>query len=137
MTGLMSRNKGKRGEREVKVLFKTLFAEHDIRRNHQQAEQGGADLVDVPYFSVEVKLVQAVPWGKALDDWWDQCCAQATDEGKDPCLVFRQNRGQWFVMVWNYGAHFGEEYVLVRTIMLWRDFAAYIQEVYGDHLGSL
>ena len=103
MSGLHSRNKGKAGEREVRDLFRRIFEGHmddveDIRRNHQQAEIGGADLVGLPFFSVEIKRVKQIAWGKGLMDWWGQCVEQASNDKKAPLLLFRQDHGKWFVM---------------------------------------
>lgn len=105
MGGVMSRNKGKGGEREVRDLFRDALDGYMkdvevIRRNHQQAEIGGADLVGVPHFSVEIKRVRKLPGKAELIKWWYQACEQARINDKIPCLVYRQDRGQWNVMLW-------------------------------------
>jgi len=132
--GIHSKNKGKAGEREVRDLFRAAFTGvvddvEVIRRNHQQAEVSGvgvssSDLTGVPHFSVEVKRVKQISWGKQLDVWWDQCCQSAKEDKKWPCLVFRQDRGNWFVMVWSYSP---QVHTLVRTLMLWDDFEDFVK----------
>jgi len=126
--------KGKSGEREVRDLFRRAFINilddvSVIRRNHQQAEIGGADLVGVPYYSVEVKRVKQIPWGKGLDDWWKQTVEQAEaplGNPKVPCLVFRQDRGKWFVMVWAYLLNSAK--TSSRVILTWDEFERFVKE---------
>ncbi len=127
--GMHSKRKGKSGEREVRDLFRKAYYSilldvSGIRRNHQQAEIGGADLVGVPHYSVEVKRVKQISWGLQLDEWWTQTKVQASIEGKAPCLVFRQDRGGWFVMVWAYLA-LGKQ--STRVILLWDDFERFVK----------
>jgi len=125
-----SRNKGKAGELEVRDLFRAALAGRMpdvtvIRRNHQQAEIGGADLVGVPVFSVEVKRVRKVEWG-AVCKWWEQCFEQAYKEDKLPCLVFRQDFGKWQVMVEARPTAFSE-HPAAPMIMTWDNFKWYLQ----------
>ena len=131
-----SRDKGKAGELEVRDLFRTALKGRMpdvtiIRRNHQQAEIGGADLVGVPYFSVEVKRVKQIVWGASgLYDWWAQCIAQ-TEDGKHPCLVFRQDFSKWLVMIQAIPVPFYVESDVHETpmIMPWEGFAWYLNTV--------
>lgn len=98
------REKGKEGERELRILLEQglrgVLPDLKIQRNHQQAEVGGDDLVGVPYFSVEVKRRKKLPGAKELESWWAQACKQATAAGKEPCLIYREDFGQWKVMLW-------------------------------------
>lgn len=134
MGGLHSRNKGKGGEREVRDLFRKLLINEMedvtvIRRNHQQAEIGGADLVGVPWLSVEVKRVKKIVWGKGLLDWWEQCVEQALkEEQKRPCLVFRQDHGMWLVMYAAYPAAIRKWTQAMPMIFMWSEFAKYLLE---------
>lgn len=137
--GIHSRNKGKSGEREVRDLFRTAFKGYMpdtdvIRRNHQQAEIGGADLVNVPYLSVEVKRVKQIGWGKILKDWWEQTVEQSIGgENKSPCLVFRQDFGKWFVMFYA-SPMIASEYREFHTdfmypvIMVWKEFETFLHD---------
>jgi hypothetical protein len=130
--GMHSKRKGKSGEREVRDLFRKAFAgvveDTDvIRRNHQQAEIGGADLVGVPHFSVEVKRVKQIPWGVGLYGWWAQCVKQADEEDKYPCLVFRQDHGKWLVMIEAKPKVFEDlRWDYTPMIMPWEGFAWYL-----------
>jgi hypothetical protein len=132
MGGLHSRNKGKAGEREVRDLFRKVFRYvlrdvSVIRRNHQQAEIGGADLVGVPFMSVEVKRVKQITWGKGLMDWWEQCVVQADTDGLKPCLVFRQDHGKWLVMVGAYPEALDKWTPSYPMIMQWDQFEHWLQ----------
>jgi hypothetical protein len=127
MGGMMSKRKGKRGERQVRDLFRRalqgLLDDTDgVRRNHQQAEVGGADLVGVPVFSVEVKLVKKLPLyidTKRFQNWWNQACAAAVVANKAPCLVYRENNGAWHVAI--------EPIPDVIEIMTWEEFEPILQ----------
>ena len=127
--GKTSKDKGKAGEREVVKLFHSILRDtglwdtSTIGRNHQQAEKGGSDLVNVPYFSVEVKWHAQPPGPGMLNMWWYQAYDQALEEDKEPLLVYRCNRGRWFVMmiVCPYKGH---EYV--RGVIEWDVFASYL-----------
>lgn len=130
MGGKMSKNKGKDGERKVRDLFRDALDGYIpdtsvIRRNHQQAEIGGADLVGVPIFSVEVKRVKKIVWGKSLMDWWEQCVEQALEERKYPCLVFRQDFGSWLVMIQAYPAGPAQHVRTYPMLMMWDAFEFY------------
>lgn len=138
MGGLHSRNKGKKGERDVRDLFRAALAHcmddvEDIRRNHQQAEIGGADLVGLPYFSVEIKRMAKITWGKQLMDWWAQCQEQADTDGLHPCLVFRQDRGKWFVMIEAWAVAFEDE-IAAPMILSWENFAWYLSTLKEEDL---
>ncbi len=132
MGGKMSRDKGKGGELEVRDLFRTALQGlmpdvTVIRRNHQQAEIGGADLVGVPYLSVEVKRVKQIVWGKGLMDWWEQCTVQAEEDGKYPCLVFRQDHGKWLVMYYTYPTQKEAGAQAYPGIFLWNTFETFLK----------
>jgi len=130
-------NKGKDGEREVRLKFRELLKgmmnTELIQRNHQQAEVGGADLVGVPFLAVEIKRVKKINWAGGLDDWWQQAWTQADNIGKEPCLVFRENFGKWFVMIFAKPLITGEEAEGYPMIMRWDNFAAYYSEQVRQH----
>ncbi len=57
MGGTHSRNKGKRGEREiVNILKAELGDDLEIGRNHAQCDNGGCDIAGRLPFSIEVKF---------------------------------------------------------------------------------
>ena len=88
MSGLSSRNKGKRGERAVAELLRN-YCNLEVRRRVRQ-HSNDSDLEGIPGWSVEVKL-QAAP---RLELWWEQARAQARP-GTQPLLVYRLPRRQW------------------------------------------
>lgn len=82
MTRINARQKGARGELEVAAILQKVVTEvalicglaaPTIRRNVEQVQVGGEDLVGVPWWSFEVKRVERVD----LDKWWEQTCVQA------------------------------------------------------------
>lgn len=98
MGGSMSRNKGKRGEREVidalqpvvnQVYAAHGYAEVDIpvlKRNTLQSDGGGFDIVGLHWFAPEVKYHETFH----VEKWWAQCVAQA-GRGQVPVLLWRCN----------------------------------------------
>ena len=134
-------NKGKEGEREVRTMFKNAlhgYMDTDlIQRNHQQAERGGADLVGVPMLAVEIKRVKKINWAGGLDTWWAQACEQAEKVNREPCLVFRENFGKWFVMLYALPWVTGREMIAQPMIMRWEDFEQYMEEHLVEHFNHV
>lgn len=94
--GRRSRNKGKRGEREIASLFRA--AGWNARRSQQfcgSPDGGAADvLVDAPHwiFHIESKYVQATD----IYRWMRQAVADARG-GKIPVVCHRRNNESWHV----------------------------------------
>ena len=91
--GKMSRDKGKRGEREVASLFREYG--FDARRGVQY--HGGLDspdVVGVPGLHIEVKRVERL----ALYDALDQARRDA-GPGELPVVVHRRNDCRWVVVL--------------------------------------
>ena len=90
----MQRRKGAEGERELAGLLREHLGA-DVTRNLMQTRQGGADLLGLPGWAIEVKRA-ARP---RLNDWWLQTCQQACLAGQRPALFYRLDRQPWRVMV--------------------------------------
>ena len=97
--GKMSRNKGKRGEREAAkrviewlapVYLEAGVEAPRLERNLQQSRYGGYDLVGVDWLAVEVKRCERLQ----VKQWWRQTLAQCRD-GQEPLLLYRGNRQPW------------------------------------------
>ena len=72
--GSMSREKGKRGEREVAAIISDLLGVSASRRVRQH--EGDSDILGVPGWSIEVKRCeQAAP--ADIRRWWAQAVSQA------------------------------------------------------------
>jgi len=91
--GMKSRRKGANGEREFINLLKDYLGEITIARNLEQVRDGGADVVGLAEFSIEIKRA-AKP---LLNAWWMQAEAQA--EHKIPVLAYRLDRHPWRVRI--------------------------------------
>lgn len=86
--GLSQRTKGANAEREVAHIF--LSHGHEARRG--QVFNGEPDvIVDLP-IHVEVKRQEKL----SLPAWIRQSEA-AAKEGETPVVIFRQNRGKWYI----------------------------------------
>lgn len=101
MAGLMSRNKGKRGEREVirliqpvvNEVYQSLGLEPPVlERNLMQSHKGGFDLVGLDWLALEVKYQEQTQ----LTAWWEQCKRQAGKD-REPVLFHRKNNAKWRV----------------------------------------
>lgn len=100
--GAASRDKGKRGERELAELLRTLTG-HDVRRRVRQ-HGGDADLEGLPGWSIECKRYSsAAPADVAR--WWRQAAAQARTAGGWPLLAWRADRMPDWRFVWPAGLH--------------------------------
>lgn len=88
------RTKGHCGERQ----FCKILEEHiglPVERNIDQVRDGGADIISVPPFAIEVKRQERL----LINNWWEQALSQTTKKNPIPVLVFRQNRRKWRVIV--------------------------------------
>jgi hypothetical protein len=79
--GRLSREKGKRAEREIATFLRGVVQEVYgeeaplvIERNQNQSADGGVDIVGIDFLAVEVKH-HAKP---ALNSWWRQTLEQAS-----------------------------------------------------------
>ena len=89
------RNKGQRGERELFGILSDLLGT-SVRRNVDQARNGGADGLDVPGWAIECKRVESGFRG----EWWSQAIDQAQRAGRRPALAYRASRQPWRVRLW-------------------------------------
>lgn len=101
MGGLFSRNKGKRGEREVvKVLQPSIDLVYNefgveppqLLRNQMQSAVGGFDIVGIEWMALEVKFCEQLQ----LSQWWVQTTRQAS-AGQTPTLFYRKSHCKWRV----------------------------------------
>lgn len=104
MAGLMSRNKGKRAEREIVNLLQpivdSVYSEHQtkttevprLQRNTLQSDRGGFDITGIAWFAPEVKHQEQLN----INVWWAQCKAQAKP-GQEAVLFYRKNGTKWRV----------------------------------------
>jgi len=86
----MSRNKGKRGEREAAKELNRLFGLEARRAQQYCGEAGDADLLGVDGIHVEVKRVERFHMHAALE--------QADNDrkaGEAPVVLTRQNLKEW------------------------------------------
>ncbi len=90
--GASQRNKGAAGERELAKLLSESLG-FDCHRNLEQSRCGGADLLGVGPWAIEVKRHERLQ----IPKWWGQACQQAKD--LYPALAYRQSRQPWTVLV--------------------------------------
>lgn len=88
-----SRDKGQRAERELCAMLEAELGVR-VRRNVDQAREGGADCVEVWGFVIEVKRREAL----SRPAWWRQAVAQAQGKG-EPMLFYRRSREPWAAWV--------------------------------------
>lgn len=99
--GLMQRNKGKRGEREVISILQPVvdevYSAHGLeppklKRNQNQSDGGGYDIVGLDFLALEVKYHERAQ----VLAWWRQAERQA-GPGQLPVLFWRSNGLSWRV----------------------------------------
>ena len=81
------RDKGQRGERELFGILSDLLGTC-VRRNVDQARNGGADGMEVPGWAIECKRVES----GFREAWWVQAVNQSVDTDRKPALVYRASR---------------------------------------------
>lgn len=113
--GSMSREKGKRGEREVAAIISDLLGVSASRRVRQHG--GDSDILGVPGWCIEVKrwsLLRAYEINQA----WAQAVEQAQRDGGIPALFYRANHQPWRVM-WPLSALLTMQSDVMWTDPLW------------------
>jgi Holliday junction resolvase len=90
----MQRRKGQSSEREFFRLLSDQLGTC-VRRNVDQARNGGADCVEVPGWAIEVKRHET----GFREAWWEQSLAQAEAADCSPALAYRASRQPWRVRV--------------------------------------
>ena len=104
MGGLMSRNKGKRAEREIVDLLQPVVIDiyeqfnlepPQLKRNTLQSDGGGSDIAGLPWLAIEVKHCESM----TIKQWWKQACDQALP-GQEPVLFYRRNKMAWKVRMY-------------------------------------
>jgi hypothetical protein len=120
--GMMSRRKGKVGEREVFGLLSELLG-IAVKRNIN-ARQGDCDSLELPGWACESKRVES--W---TEGYWTQALEQAERVKRRPVLFYRGNRQPWVAMVdladvCQYEVERGR----YRVTMTLEAFAAFVRE---------
>lgn len=94
MSGRRSRTKGQVGERELcaKLSAELGFV---VKRNVDQAREGGADCLELPGFAMEVKRRETL----ARPTWWAQAVEQGEKVRAEPIVFFRRNREPWQALI--------------------------------------
>lgn len=142
MGGLMSRNKGKRAEREVIGLLQPIMdavyarrgVPEDVRvrlkRNTMQSDGGGFDVYGLEWMAPEVKHQETLHCEK----WWQQCEAQAM-RGQTPVLFYRRNNTKWRVRLWSQAVVGGGKVHCFVADMSIGDFLKYFAARFEWELG--
>ena len=99
-----SRDKGKRGEREVCHML-TKYLGEPITRELGASRDGGCDVkitIDEFTYFVEVKLYRKVTQA-SVAEWWKQALRQANDDehalNPVPVLIYRQSHWKYWEVV--------------------------------------
>lgn len=123
-------NKGQRGERELFGLLSDLLGTC-VRRNVDQARNGGADGLDVPGWAIECKRVES----GFRSEWWAQAVEQAAESGdRMPALAYRASRQPWRVRVYLHDVAHGMACSDAWVEMTLETFALVVRESIGGEL---
>jgi len=90
-----NRNKGHKGEREFAKLISQELKLSPLTRNIDQVRDGGADIMTLRPFAIEVKRVEQL----TIPQWRQQAIQQTTKKNPIPVLAFRQNRKRWRIQM--------------------------------------
>lgn len=92
--GKMSKDKGKRGERELAAYLRK-HGVLDARRGQQyNGSDGSADVIGLPGYHIECKRTERFHIYDAIEQ-----SVQDAREGERPIVVHRKNRGDWLVIM--------------------------------------
>lgn len=87
-----SREKGKRGERELARILRGYG--YDTRRGQQYCgANGDADVIGLPGIHIECKRVERLN----IDDAMSQAKGDCKD-GETPVVMYRKNNAEWMVV---------------------------------------
>lgn len=90
--GRKPKARGNRGELEVVNILKAHG--YPAYRNFASGGYGGSDVIGLPGFAVEVKMVEKLNVWAALAQ-----CEAAASPTETPLLTFRRNRSRWYACV--------------------------------------
>lgn len=91
----MSREKGKRGERELAKILREHGYENARRAQQFRGTEGDADVIDaLPGIHIECKRVEALNIDAALEQ-----AVRDAREGEIPAVFHRRNNKPWKVTV--------------------------------------
>lgn len=93
MGGKMSRDKGKRGERELATILKALGFNRARRGQQYCGANGDADVVGLDGIHIEVKRTEKLNLYNALSQ--SKADAKA---GESPVVMHRRNNCEWVVI---------------------------------------
>lgn len=131
--GKSSKQKGKRGEKEVIEILtgalnelSSLVDTHKLPILRQSATAKGHDLNGVEGLAIEVKRQETLH----LDKWWQQASEQAelmlkkTGRTHQPVLIYKQNRKAWRVRMqvqlpYENGVHFVIGEISMEDFLRW------------------
>lgn len=92
-----SREKGKRGERDVAKIFRD-FGFGDARRGQQfSGKSGDADVIGITGLHLEIKHVERLNLDAAMEQSARDASAEFKKTGKPvvPVVIHRKNRQEW------------------------------------------
>lgn len=101
-----ARSKGQRAERQaidiLQPVVNEIYAMYGmqgddiptLQRNTLQSDQGGYDIVGIPWLALEIKHQEKLQ----VDKWWEQTVRQAKC-GAEPVLMYKQNNVKFRVRV--------------------------------------
>lgn len=96
MGKINSRDKGKRGEREVAKLLRDAGYTEARRGQQYNGSDGSADVVGLPGAHIEVKWAENLNLDKAMEQ-----SINDANENEIPLVVHKKNRKPWKVtMLW-------------------------------------
>lgn len=91
--GKFSRNKGKRGERELATKLRELGVNGAYRAQQYCGSNTSADLLGIPQIHAEVKRCESLSLYKA----YEQAKRDSGDSGDIPTVFHRKNGKPWLV----------------------------------------
>ncbi len=96
-----------------------------VQRNQNQSAVGGDDFAGTLHFAIEAKRQEQL----SIASWWKQAQVSAAREGREPVLVFKQNRKPIQVMLRLCTI----DGLLMRVVIEWEDFKTVFVQALRAH----
>lgn len=93
--GKFSRDKGKRGEREIASLLRSYGYDNCHRGQQFNGSDGSADVVGLPGLHLEIKRVEKLNLYDAMSQSKND--AAAAGQNEKPVVMHRKNNCEWLV----------------------------------------
>jgi hypothetical protein len=100
----------------------------EVKRNVDQARNGGADCLELPGFAVECKRQERL----SRPAWWAQAVEQGVRAGAEPIVWYRRNNEPWRALIVGTNGEAYRDVSWEQSLDYVRDKLARLFGIYGE-----